>query len=127
MSDDEMMYEEDNYDEYEEEDGDGEGSGAESEGVEIENQYYNAKSMHHCFGHHNHNILFLALIEDSIPDAIKAYEKVVDLEGGEKGEWYKFLYIHIYIFLLYLLNCMFNSCCIFLYSFVTVHAGDSRH
>lgn len=49
MSDDEMMYEEDNYDEYEEEDGDGEGSGAESEGVEIENQYYNAKSMHHCF------------------------------------------------------------------------------
>ena len=29
-----------------------------------------------------------ALIEDSIADAIKSYEKVVDLENGEKGEWY---------------------------------------
>jgi hypothetical protein len=34
--------------------------------------------------HKNHS----ALIEDSIPDAIKSYEKVVDLENGEKGEWY---------------------------------------
>lgn len=29
-----------------------------------------------------------AKIEDSIPDAIKSYEKVVELENGEKGEWY---------------------------------------
>jgi len=72
MSDDDMMYDED-YDDYGGEEGE-EGSGNESggsDGVEIENQYYNSK----------------AKIEDSIPDAIKSYEKVVDLEGGEKGEW----------------------------------------
>jgi COP9 signalosome complex subunit 2 len=73
MSDDDMMYDEDDYD-YDNDGSDGGeevGSGSEDEGVEIENQYYNSK----------------ALIEDSIPDAIKSYEKVVELEGGEKGEW----------------------------------------
>jgi len=69
-----MMYD-DEY-EYENEEpgsegGEEPGSGNESDGVEIENQYYNSK----------------ALIEDSIVDAIRSYEKVVDLEGGEKGEW----------------------------------------
>jgi COP9 signalosome complex subunit 2 len=68
--DDDMMYDED-YDDVDDDGGDDGGEDAESEGVEIENQYYNSK----------------ALIEDSIPDAIKSYEKVVDLENGEKGEW----------------------------------------
>lgn len=73
MSDDEMMYEDDDYGEYAEEGGSDaeQNSGSESEGVEIENQYYNSKG----------------LIDDSIPNAIKSYEKVVELENGEKGEW----------------------------------------
>ncbi|KAF2075934.1 hypothetical protein CYY_002782 [Polysphondylium violaceum] len=71
MSDDEdMMY--DDGDEYFDDDDDQEDQNdEESEGVEIENQYYNSKG----------------LIEDSIPDAIKSYEKVIDLEDGVKGEW----------------------------------------
>jgi len=74
MSDDEMMYDEDDYD-YNEDgsDGDGDaGSGDDSdEGANIENQYYTSKN----------------LIEENINAAIKSYEKVVDLENGEKGEW----------------------------------------
>ncbi|KYQ91723.1 proteasome component region PCI domain-containing protein [Tieghemostelium lacteum] len=66
MSDDDMMYDDD--DEYLDDD---EQNEEEEEGVEIENQYYNSKG----------------LIEDSIPDAIKSYEKVIDLEEGEKSEW----------------------------------------
>jgi len=66
--DDDMMYDED---EYVEDDAGDDGGEDVDEGVEIENQYYHSK----------------ALIEDSIPDAIKSYEKVVDLENGEKGEW----------------------------------------
>lgn len=69
--DDDMMYDEDyDYGGDEGEEGSGNESGEGSE-VEIENQYYNSK----------------ARIEDSIPDAIKSYEKVIDLENGEKGEW----------------------------------------
>ncbi|KAN0019572.1 hypothetical protein ACTFIV_008606 [Dictyostelium citrinum] len=69
MSDDEdMMYDDD---EYFDDDEDQDQNDSESEGVEIENQYYNSKG----------------LIDESIPDAIKSYEKVVDLENGEKGEW----------------------------------------
>eukprot|EP01132_Coremiostelium_polycephalum_P004662 gene4662-5824_t len=68
MSDDEdMMYDDDEY--FDDED-QGDQNDSESEGVEIENQYYNSKG----------------LIEDSIPDAIKSYEKVIELENGEKGE-----------------------------------------
>eukprot|EP01133_Synstelium_polycarpum_P018878 gene18878-22580_t len=43
----------------------------EVDGVEIENQYYNSKG----------------LIEDDIQEAIDSYEKVVELEKGEKSEW----------------------------------------
>lgn len=73
MSDDDMMYEDDYLEEEGSEEG---GSNAgepsdEEDGAMIENQYYNSK----------------ALIEDSIPEAIKSYEKVVDLENGEKCEW----------------------------------------
>eukprot|EP01111_Echinosteliopsis_oligospora_P000089 TRINITY_DN1008_c0_g1_i1.p1 TRINITY_DN1008_c0_g1~~TRINITY_DN1008_c0_g1_i1.p1 ORF type:complete len:454 (+),score=103.37 TRINITY_DN1008_c0_g1_i1:56-1417(+) len=69
MYDDEDVGYDDGYDEPEES---GEAGGSdEEEGVEIENQYYNSKTM----------------IEESIPDAIKSYEKVVDMENGVKGEW----------------------------------------
>lgn len=30
----------------------------------------------------------VGLIEENIPKAIKAYEEVVELEGGDKGEWF---------------------------------------
>ena len=95
MSDDDMMYDDDEYyDEGSEEGGSnaGEpGSEEESEGVEIENQYYNSKGNLFMRGvSNNSEILFLALIEESIPEAIKSYEKVVDLENGEKGEWLVF-------------------------------------
>lgn len=72
MSDDDMMYDDDDYADGEEDGGGDDDSGnGDDEGVEIENQYYNSK----------------VIIEESIPDAIKSYEKVVDLEGGEKSEW----------------------------------------
>ncbi|EGC39076.1 proteasome component region PCI domain-containing protein [Dictyostelium purpureum] len=68
MSDDEdMMYDDDEYFDEDDQDQDEE----EEEGVEIENQYYNSKG----------------LIDDSIPEAIESYEKVINLENGEKGEW----------------------------------------
>lgn len=73
MSDDDMMYEEgdDFPDEENDAGGDDDDDDEGSNGVVIENQYYNSK----------------ALVEDSIPEAIKSYEKVVDLENGEKSEW----------------------------------------
>eukprot|EP01112_Ceratiomyxa_fruticulosa_P011792 TRINITY_DN3231_c0_g1_i1.p1 TRINITY_DN3231_c0_g1~~TRINITY_DN3231_c0_g1_i1.p1 ORF type:complete len:455 (-),score=119.55 TRINITY_DN3231_c0_g1_i1:3-1367(-) len=70
MSDDEMMYDEDDYD-YDNDNNGEDDEDEEDEGVEIENQYYNSK----------------ALIDDSIPEAIESYEKVVELEKGDKGDW----------------------------------------
>jgi len=71
MSDDEDMMYDDGDEYFDDDDEDQDQNDEESEGVEIENQYYNSKG----------------LIEDSIPDAIKSYEKVIDLEDGVKGEW----------------------------------------
>jgi COP9 signalosome complex subunit 2 len=59
-----MMYEDDELPEDEEEDEE------EEEGVEIENEYYNAKGM----------------VEEDLETAIEGFEKVVELEE-EKGEW----------------------------------------
>lgn len=39
--------------------------------VDLENQYYNSK----------------ALKEDDPKAALQSFQKVLDLEGGEKGEW----------------------------------------
>lgn len=39
--------------------------------VDLENQYYNSK----------------ALKEDDPRNALTSFQKVLDLEGGEKGEW----------------------------------------
>lgn len=39
--------------------------------VDLENQYYNSK----------------ALKEDDPKGALQSFQKVLDLEGGEKGEW----------------------------------------
>lgn len=89
--DDDMMYDED-YDEVDEEGENDGGEEAESEGVEIENQYYNSKGMElDCVFRIIYPQTYTALIEDSVPDAIKSYEKVVDLENGEKGEWFVLL------------------------------------
>ncbi|EGG20028.1 proteasome component region PCI domain-containing protein [Cavenderia fasciculata] len=69
MSDDEdMIYDDDEY--YDDDDGD-DNNDDEDPSVEIENQYYNSKG----------------LIEDSVPEAIESYERVIELENGEKGEW----------------------------------------
>ncbi|EFA82151.1 hypothetical protein PPL_04571 [Heterostelium album PN500] len=68
--DDDMMYDDDEY--FDDDDDQGDGNDEEEEEVEIENQYYNSKG----------------LIEDSIPEAIASYEKVVEFEKGEKSEWY---------------------------------------
>jgi len=70
MSDDEMYDDGDDMGDEPMSEEEAEDSGGE-EGVEIENQYYNAK----------------ALVEDSVPEAIKAFDKVVELEKGVKGEW----------------------------------------
>lgn len=39
--------------------------------MDLENQYYNSK----------------ALKEDDPKAALQSFQKVLDLEGGEKGEW----------------------------------------
>ncbi|GAM22929.1 hypothetical protein SAMD00019534_061040 [Acytostelium subglobosum LB1] len=71
MSDDEdMNFDDDEYFDDDDEQAD-DNNDEEEEGVEIENQYYNSKG----------------LIDDDISEAIESYEKVIELEKGEKGEW----------------------------------------
>jgi len=65
------MYDDDPYDEDDGNEDDANNSDEDADGAAIENQYYNSKP----------------LVEDSIPEAIKSYEKVVDLENGVKSEW----------------------------------------
>uniref|UniRef100_K1Q5I4 COP9 signalosome complex subunit 2 n=1 Tax=Magallana gigas TaxID=29159 RepID=K1Q5I4_MAGGI len=65
MSDDECMYDDEEYDlEYSEE------SNSEPD-VDLENQYYNSK----------------ALKEDDPRSALESFQKVLELEGKDKGEW----------------------------------------
>lgn len=69
--------------------------------VDLENQYYNSK----------------ALKEDDPRNALTSFQKVLDLEGGEKGEWgFKALKqmikinfkLVLFIYLYYIIN---HYCC----------------
>ncbi len=70
--------------------------------VDLENQYYNSK----------------ALKEDDPKAAVASFQKVLDLEGGEKGEWgfkalkqmikinFKLVRLHTYLYVpLNVLKC----------------------
>ena len=88
--DDDMMYDEDSCDYHVVEDeAEDEEEDWMSDSIEIECSYYNSKGMRQP-----EMVIIIAtyknisaLVEESISEAIKSYEKVVNQEN-EKGEWY---------------------------------------